>query len=171
MEDDKMNEIDPDLIPDIEFKGNPEFDRFLKEWDVETCECKGEPPLGHRLGTCKICNRGEGMIYVNKKTGKKYWTDKEEDKYLIPRIPMTDKEKKYGQNWDKELHLCPRCVDAVPVFYKIYWRSKTDYSDEIEIHCQKCKTLGHKDGTYIKTVDWLTRFRERGYFTPVRLPS
>ena len=105
---------------------------------------------------------------LSKKTGKKYWNSVEDDKYLIPRIPLTGPEKKYGQNWDKELHLCPRCVDAVPVFYKIYWRSKTDYSDDIEIHCQKCKTLGHKDGTYIKTVDWLTRFRDRGYFTPVR---
>jgi hypothetical protein len=138
-----------------------------KNWDYETCECKGEPPLGYRWGTCKICNRGDGTIYVSKKTGKKYWNNKEDDKYLIPRIPLTGPEKKYGQNWDKNMHLCPRCVDAVPVFYKIDWRSASDYSDEIEIHCQKCRHYGHKDVTYIKTVDWLTKFQKRGYFRPV----
>jgi hypothetical protein len=166
-----MNEIDPDFLPDLEFEGNPEFDKFLKEWDVEMCECKGEPPLGYRLGTCKICNRGEGMIYVSKKTGKKYWTDKEDDKYLIPRIPMTDKEKKYGQNWMRQLQMCPRCCEAVTVFMKIEWRSSTDYNDKIEIHCQKCRQLGHKDGTYIKTVDWLTIFRIPGKFSLIFPPE
>jgi len=99
-----MKEIEPDVIPDIKFEGNSEFDKFLKEWDVETCECKCEPPLGAWCGTCKICNREEGMIFISEKTGKKYWTDKKDDKYLIPRIPMTEKEKKYGQNWDKVFH-------------------------------------------------------------------
>ncbi len=33
-------------------------------------------------------------------------------------------EKKYGQNWDKKMWMCPRCVDAVPVFFKMSERGQ-----------------------------------------------
>jgi hypothetical protein len=156
------HEIDGSILDDDQFTVDEDGVIGFKDWDFEDCECKGEPPLGYRLGTCKICNRGGGIISISKKTGKRYWNNVEDDKYLIPRIPLTGPEKMYGQNWDKHMHLCPRCVDAVPVFYKF-----DDDRTEIEIHCQKCRHYGHKDGTYIKTVDWLTRFQKRGYFRPV----
>ena len=81
-----MDEID---LENFVYEHDPEFEKHLGEWDYEMCECKGEPPLGHRLGTCKICNRGEGTIFIHKKTGKKYWYSKEDDKYLIPRAADT----------------------------------------------------------------------------------
>ena len=53
---------------------------------------------------------------------------------------------KYGKNELKRRVLCPRCVDAVPV----YLRTISDrFENNVEIHCLKCRYYGHKDGTYI----------------------
>ena len=62
---------------------------------------------------------------------------------LFPERPLTGVEKKYGQNQYKELVVCPRCVDAVPVSLLI------NDQDEVEFHCNKCGHYGHKDGTLI----------------------
>ena len=67
---------------------------------------------------------------------------------------MREIEKKYGKNDLDELVLCPRCVDAIPVF--IQTTTVTDRfgtTSTQSIHCLKCKTLGHKDGTYIKELE------------------
>ena len=54
---------------------------------------------------------------------------------------------KYGKNELDHLELCPRWVDAVPV----YLRTISDrFETNVEIHCLKCKYYGHKDGTFIK---------------------
>jgi len=57
-------------------------------------------------------------------------------------MPMYGKENTYGQNWFPELFLCPRCVDAVPVGFRV--RAK-----RIEAYCRKCDKLGHKDGSQL----------------------
>jgi hypothetical protein len=52
----------------------------------------------------------------------------------------------YGENALGYKVLCPRCEDAVPVYFRrILDRLETG----VEIHCLKCKYLGCKGGTYI----------------------
>ena len=58
-------------------------------------------------------------------------------------------DSKYGRNELDRLELCPRCADAVPVFF----RTISDrFYKKVEVHCLKCKFYGHKDGTYIKNL-------------------
>jgi hypothetical protein len=52
----------------------------------------------------------------------------------------------YGPNELDQLMMCPRCVSVGPVYIRrILDRSET----KIEIHCLKCRDIGHKGGTYI----------------------
>jgi hypothetical protein len=60
-------------------------------------------------------------------------------------------ERKYGKNDLKELVLCPRCVDALPVFLQTtVVTDRFGTTTTQSIHCLKCKTLGHKDGIWQK---------------------
>lgn len=55
-------------------------------------------------------------------------------------------DPRYRQNELDQLMMCPRCVSVGPVYIRrILDRSET----KIEIHCLKCRDIGHKGGTYI----------------------
>jgi len=60
---------------------------------------------------------------------------------------LSGKEKKYGRNYLQHMVMCPRCCEAVPV--KLIITEDNHY----ELHCRKCMTLGHKDGSLIGWYD------------------
>jgi hypothetical protein len=61
---------------------------------------------------------------------------------------LSGKEKKYGRNWLNHLVMCPRCCEGVPVKFL-----KTEQG--YEMHCRKCETLGHIEGSLIKIFNLL----------------
>ena len=58
-------------------------------------------------------------------------------------------DPKYGKNELDHLVMCPRCVDAVPV----YLRTISDrFETKVEIRCLKCRYYGNVEGTFIKVL-------------------
>ena len=69
----------------------------------------------------------------------------QEDGTLKDARTLSGPEKKYGRNEWKNLELCPRCVDAVPVKLRVTPQGTA-------LHCKKCIHYGHKDGSLIRVI-------------------
>ena len=115
-------------------------DPYNPGFQVRECECQ---EYNEYQGLCKICG-GSGIIYTSKKTGLEYGQPYEQQRFLVPvkAHMLSGKERKYGQNWAKSLHMCPRCCEAVPIGFRIR-------SGRLEAYCRKCDKLRHVKGSHL----------------------